>query len=99
MSDPDATEVARIVSRQGTFVALAASPSYMAIALVRFTTMPAVGWALLVVSAIACAILVARATAWLRAENPRLRRIAYFTILTCVAAPVISTLAILFLPE
>ncbi len=98
MSDPDQADVARTVSRQMTFIALAAAPSYMAIALVRFTTIPVLGWVLLVLSTIACAILVARATAWLRAANPQLRSLAYRTLLLCVAAPVISTLAILFLP-
>ncbi|MEO5535993.1 MAG: hypothetical protein ABIR17_12780 [Pseudolysinimonas sp.] len=98
MQEPVDPEVQQVISRQFVFIALAAAPSYLAIALVRFTQFPLVGWILLAVSAAACLLLIARATLQLSADQPALRRAALATIAICATSPLVAILTILFLP-
>ncbi|MEO8529095.1 MAG: hypothetical protein ABI435_08445 [Pseudolysinimonas sp.] len=98
MQEPVDLEVQQAISRQFIFIALATAPSYLALALVRFTQFPLVGWVLLALSVASCGVLIARATLLLRAEHPALRRIAGVTIFLCVTSPVVAILAILILP-
>lgn len=97
MTDPTGSdpEVDRTISRQFNYIALAAAPAYAAIALVLFTPFPVAGWVLLVLGAAASAVLIARATGWMRAENPRLRKLALLTVGMCVSSVLIALAFIL----
>ena len=84
-------------NRQFVVLALATAPLYLALALVTFSPFPVVGWVLYVIGVAACATLIARATGWLRHEDPRMRALALITFVFGIATPVVTLLGILFI--
>jgi hypothetical protein len=101
MTDPtgDDADVDRTISRQFNYIALVTAPAYVAIALVLFSPFPVAGWAFLFVGVVASAVLIARATGWVRADNPRLRKLALLTVGMCAMCVLVALAVILVMAD